>query len=93
MASSGLNSSIPGDSNFIIKELDRVASLINVLLLLFTSFMCEKPRSHAVLVAGSARIRSKTFKIFRYSFPNLVYLFPAQTLKFLGKYFHNSHSQ
>ena len=63
IASSGLNASIPADSNFIIKELDRVAPPINVLLLLFISFMCEKPHSHAVLVAGSARVRSKTFKI------------------------------
>ena len=35
--------------------------------------MCEKPRSHAVLVAGSARIRSKTLKIFGYSFQNLLF--------------------
>ena len=44
----------------------------NVLLPDFTSFMCENPLSHAVLVAGIVRIRSNRLSAWAYSFPNLL---------------------
>lgn len=72
IAGNGSKSAIGAECSLITRLFDKACSESLVLVSDFISFICENPRSHAVLVAGMVRIISISCRIFEYSLLNRV---------------------